>query len=141
MGEMLLNGIPYGTNGIRELTQSQYDALPASKLTDGILYCIKDEGIVEGDQYAPVIYSLAEREIGVWTDGKPLYERTIEITTISSGSEKSFAHGISDIDIVIGCKGIAYNANDHKSFITFIVPSDVTSNTSSISGRYVFTIS
>ena len=62
-----------------EITQSQYDALPASKLTDGILYCIKDTGIVEGDKYAPVVYSLAEREIGVWTDGKPLYQKNITI--------------------------------------------------------------
>lgn len=76
MGEMLLNGRLYGASGIRELTQAQYDALPASKLTDGILYCIKDTGIVEGEKFTPVIYSLEEREIGVWTDGKPLYQKT-----------------------------------------------------------------
>lgn len=63
-------------NNYVELTQAQYDALPASKLTDGILYCIKDSGIVEGDKYAPIIYSLEEREVGVWTDGKPLYQKT-----------------------------------------------------------------
>ena len=27
-------------------------------------------------KFQPVIYSLEEREIGVWTDGKPLYEKT-----------------------------------------------------------------
>lgn len=81
MGEMLLNGRLYGASGIRELTQSQYDALPSSKLTDGVLYCIKDAGIVEGDKYAPVIYSLEEREIGTYVDGKPLYEKSYEGTT------------------------------------------------------------
>ena len=93
MGEMLLNGRLYGASGIRELTQAQYDALPASKLTDGILYCIKDTGIVEGDKYAPVIYSLEEREIGVWTDGKPLYQKVIKYTitsTLSSGVTELF---------------------------------------------------
>ena len=84
MGEMVLNGRLYGANGIRELTQAQYDALPASKLTDGVLYCIKDSGIVEGDQYAPVIYSLEEREVGTWTDGKPLYQKTWILTVPDS---------------------------------------------------------
>ena len=61
----------------KELTQAQYDALPASKLTDNILYCIKDVGIDEGDKFAPIIYSLDEREVGTWIDGKPLYQKTI----------------------------------------------------------------
>lgn len=30
----------------KEITQAEYDALPASKLTDGILYCIKDSAVV-----------------------------------------------------------------------------------------------
>ena len=29
-------------HGHKEVTQAQYDALPSSKLTDGIMYCIKD---------------------------------------------------------------------------------------------------
>lgn len=79
MGEMLLNGILYGANGIRELTQSQYDALSNAEKMNGVLYCIKDSGIVEGEQFAPVIYSTEEREIGTWTDGKPLYQKTVTI--------------------------------------------------------------
>ena len=86
MGEMLLNGRLYGASGIRELTQAQYDALPASKLTDGVLYCIKDDGIVEGDKYAPIIYSLDERVVGVFTDGKPLYQKTIHKTNVTPSS-------------------------------------------------------
>jgi hypothetical protein len=88
--DILMNGQSIVTNKVAsfqnyvELTQSEYDALPASKLTDGILYCIKDTGIVEGDKYAPVIYSLEEREIGVFTDGKPLYERSYSVSTPSA---------------------------------------------------------
>ena len=70
----------------KEVTQAQYDALSASKLNDGILYCIKDAGIVEGDKYAPIIYSLEEREIGVWTDGKPLYQKTLIYNAQTSGT-------------------------------------------------------
>lgn len=32
------------------------------------------------DGYPPLIYSTEEREIGVWTDGKPLYEKCYNIT-------------------------------------------------------------
>ena len=106
MGEMLLNGRLYGASGIRELTQAQYDALPVSKLTDGVLYCIKDTGIVEGDKYAPVIYSLEEREIGVWTDGKPLYQKTItglSFRTVLDGWANSGA-SLSNVDKVIKCE-------------------------------------
>ena len=37
-----------------------------------------------GDYYAPVIYSTEEREIGVWTDGKPLYQKTCQIVSNTS---------------------------------------------------------
>lgn len=32
------------------------------------------------DGYPPIIYSSEEREVGVWTDGKPLYEKTFHNT-------------------------------------------------------------
>lgn len=115
MGEMLLNGRLYGASGIRELTQAQYDALPVSKLTDGVLYCIKDDGIVEGDKYAPVIYSLEEREIGVWCDGKPLYQKSFEVTYNTTGSGAvniDVNHQISDLDtVVVGYATVKSNSN------------------------------
>lgn len=37
-------------------------------------------GNIAGANVQPVIYSLEEREIGVWTDGKPLYQKTIQFT-------------------------------------------------------------
>lgn len=109
MGEMLLNGRLYGASGIRELTQAQYDALPASKLTDGVLYCIKDTGIVEGDKYAPIIYSLEEREVGVWTDGKPLYERVFDFSTALSIQPSNWTLTNIDstnIEKIVYCTGL-----------------------------------
>ena len=58
----------------KEVTQAEYDALPASKLADGVMYCIKDAHGADG--YPPLIYSDEERKIGVWRDGKPLYQKT-----------------------------------------------------------------
>ena len=85
-GKTMLNGVPYFSDTqVIELTRAEYDALPNSKYTDGVLYCIKDEGAMKGDTFSPIIYSLAEREIGVWTDGKPLYQKTIVGQLTSSG--------------------------------------------------------
>lgn len=38
------------------------------------------------DGYPPLIYSTDEREVGVWTDGKPLYEKVIVDDTALSGT-------------------------------------------------------
>jgi len=99
----------------KELTQAQYDALPQSKLTDGVLYCIKDSGVVEGDQFAPVIYSLVEREIGTWIDSKPLYQKTVTgfSKTVTYGDWTNITYnelGVSDIDRLIDCR--AYDSNN-----------------------------
>lgn len=61
----------------QEITKAEYDALPSSKLSDDILYCITDGGATKpGEYFNPVIYSTTEREVGVWEDGKPLYQKT-----------------------------------------------------------------
>lgn len=61
-----------------ELTQAEYDALTEEEKNNGSVYFITDTN-GDGEDFQPVIYSLNEREIGVWTDGKPLYERTHHI--------------------------------------------------------------
>lgn len=47
------------------------------------------------------IYSTDEQQIGVWIDGKPLYQKTIEIASLPQNSSfQSFAHNITSIDTV-----------------------------------------
>ena len=41
-------------------------------------------------------YSTEERQVGCWTDGKPLYQKTIYIPSVTSGS--SYNHGISNVE-------------------------------------------
>lgn len=94
----------------KTVTQAEYDALPSSKLTDGILYCIEDTGIVEGDRFAPAIYSLEERQIGVWTNGKPLYQKTIKCGNIS-GSSASISLGISNIEMITFGESYFYSSS------------------------------
>ena len=72
----------------KEVTQAEYNALPSSKETDGILYCIKDVG--DADSFPPLIYSDEEREIGVWRDGKPVYQKTYDLGSDTSISYNSW---------------------------------------------------
>lgn len=65
-----------------------------------------------GTGYAvqPVIYSDEEREIGVWRDGKPLYEKTFDLgsdTYISynSWTETSISWQTLDVDRLVGAEG------------------------------------
>ena len=79
-----------------ELTQAQYDALTDAQKTNGKMYFITDVN-GDGSQFQPVIYSETEREIGVWTNGKPLYQRTFKGTV--TGSPFTFFNGVDyDID-------------------------------------------
>lgn len=105
MGKIMLNEIDYsgGNANVIRLTQAEYDALPPSKLTDNNVYMITDVN-GDGSQFQPVIYSEDEREIGVWTDGKPLYERvfnrTLNPITMSGNSWYQFAQATEQIECI-----------------------------------------
>lgn len=102
----------------KEVTQAEYNALPASKTSDDILYCIKDAGGADG--FPPLIYSDEEREVGVWRDGKPLYQKTIIDTTSRSTGTNYLSTGISNIDNIAEIKGIvSYGSDDYLLTIPF----------------------
>lgn len=87
MGIFKLNGIDYmggggGDSGM-ELTYDEYLALSEEEKNNGTTYYVKDINGVGKDQFQPIIYSEEEREIGVWTDGKPLYQKTWIYTATS----------------------------------------------------------
>ena len=110
----------------KEVTQAEYNALPDSKLNDGILYCIKDTGGADG--FPPLIYSDEEREIGVWRDGKPLYQKTINFGSLPNHELKTVAHGIQNLDRIVNYSAVTKNgtgttyfplsrANDNTQYI------------------------
>lgn len=41
-------------------------------------------------------YSTEEKEVGCWTDGKPLYQKTVYIANVTSGT--SYAHGAENVE-------------------------------------------
>lgn len=61
----------------------------------------------------PVIYSTEEREIGVWIDGKPLYEKTITHSgalTVNDSFDNNIST-LSAVDQFIGCEGYFRRTN------------------------------
>ena len=56
------------------------------------------------------IYSTDEKQVGVWIDGKPLYQKTINITDFSSG-EHSLISDASNIDKLVDWKGNFHRAS------------------------------
>ena len=56
-------------------------------------------------KFQPVIYSTEEREIGVWTDGKPLYQKTVQLasnmTVSSTWNDMTFSSPISNVETVV----------------------------------------
>lgn len=100
MGVLRLNGKAYGGGiDVIEVTQAQYNALPESKLSDDILYVISDS-VNGSDGYPPLIYSDEEREVGVWRDGKPLYQKTLVFQNAQLGRVDRLPHNISDVDFI-----------------------------------------
>lgn len=99
----------------KEVTQAEYNALPASKMEDGVMYCITDAHGADG--YPPLIYSTEEREVGVWTDGKPLYQKTIHINALPSTpyTFQSYPHGVSNIDQICNYEGVVRWADGNVS--------------------------
>ena len=85
-----------GNADIVHLTQAEYDALPPTKLTDNNVYMITDVN-GDGSQFQPVIYSEDEREIGVWIDGKPLYQKTFLLSSSVTLNKNSW----TSVNVVI----------------------------------------
>ena len=94
-----------------ELTIAEYIALPDTKLSDDKNYFIKDINNDNVLGYPPLIYSTDEREVGVWIDGKPLYQKTINCGTLPNSSNKSISTP-NNLENLIDAFGFAYSLSD-----------------------------
>lgn len=62
-------------------------------------------------KFQPIIYSLEERIIGVWKDGRPLYEKTIDCGAFPNTDTKDVAHNIANVDNIWVFDGFVYGNN------------------------------
>ena len=111
------------------LTYAEYQALTPEQQLDGTEYFITDIN-GDGQDFQPICYSEEEREIGVWIDGKPLYEKTVSISPTSLSHGTTIAHGISNVDTVVWLETLMIRSSNRS----IILPYAPTSN--AFSGFY-----
>lgn len=78
------------------------------------LRILKVIGIKWETMQTALIYSEEEREVGVWTDGKPLYQKTfnfVNVTTLNSWVSTN--HNISNIDKITNYNAIFTRTSDN----------------------------
>ena len=96
-------------------------------------------------EYASACYDTNEREVGCWIDGKPIYQRTVEISNVSyDGNWHDVAHGISNVESIVQIKGIIkttsnyyYNCDVARPSTNLGVIIEVTSTNISYLNTYV----
>jgi hypothetical protein len=104
-------------NVVREMTKAEFDQLTEEEKIG--LINITDITGGNDDRFQPVIYSEEEREIGVWVDGKPLYEKTIinsnpSYTQVGSIYECNTSVDFSGVDYFMIVNATALNANSTR---------------------------
>lgn len=99
------------------LTQAEYDALVEAGTVDPDAFYFITDTNGDGQSFQPIIYSLEEREVGVWADGRPLYERTYYNAGAVTGLV-AIPHGISNLERVVSFKGSVLDSNATPSDYT-----------------------
>ena len=106
---------------------------------------------ISGVSVQPVIYSETEREIGVWADGKPLYQRTWTFSsayTINANSWVTTSISNAGIEKCIECVGISPSGaaweflgatGDTGSYINILNPRQTAIEVKSLTLRYTKT--
>lgn len=84
-----------------ENTPTQYSSYTSRPLNTAVLYCIKavDSRFLPENQY-----STEERVVGVWTDGRPVYEKSFRLEEVTIGYTTDTAYpisGFSGVDRVV----------------------------------------
>ena len=136
MGIFKLNGIDYmgggggGNTNYKELTQLEYDALTEEEKNNGTIYFITDTNSNQDSKFQPVIYSESEREIGVWTDGKPLYQKTYIFMTGSSSGWTAYNHNIENMETPVSATGYVYGGSSAIEGVAYSVGTNAVSSLS-----------
>lgn len=69
-----------------------------------------------GDYYSPIIYSTEEREVGVWVDNKPLYQKTfVGSYTLDGDSWYNTGESITNGGVCIKCEAVKTDSNSSDS--------------------------
>lgn len=94
-------------------------------ITQGAKSTISNINIADGSITANKLdfttYSLAEKVVGKWIDGKTIYRKTINTGQLPNGTQKLVAHNISNLSRTVKVEGWAYNSNNqYGQFIPLV---------------------
>lgn len=141
-------GINYNTSANFELfvKKGQVFTLLTNGSVPGWGMRVEVYGIQQGSNvtiipdYASACYSTAEREVGCWVDGKPLYQKTLTYTVTSPINSNTVLGSISDIDKVASIEGIAYYEGHGRGWLLPLSMSSYSSNISYDNGNIILNI-
>ena len=109
-----VNGTSVVNQGVAQITVpdklSDLSDIAFSSLQDHqpLRYNATSQKWVNGaDNYPPLIYSDEEREVGVWRDGKPLYQKTVQIN--GTGSQGRLYVDLGSTARLVSAYGITEN--------------------------------
>lgn len=93
--------------------KSDVDSEIPDKLTSQQMQEIKDafSGMNKGAPLRMMHYSTEEQVVGTWIDGKPVYQKTVYISSFPNNADSTYPHGISNIDVVLNVFGFAVNSS------------------------------
>ena len=71
------------------------------------------------------IYSTTEKVVGCWTDGRPVYQKTINFGTLPNATTKAVNHSISNFGVLVSAKGAFWNSSKSSGAIPFAWPTSL----------------
>ena len=108
-----VDGIQLVISGFSAQTATGCITLQYTKTTDSA-----NSGGYQAYGFSPIIYSEQEREVGVWTNGKPLYQKTVPFGQLTNNYSLSL--GVSNVEYAFlvsdGCW-----ANDSVRPIPYVI--------------------
>ena len=123
------------TTGITRTEQSASSVINGSMsvrpTNTSVLYCIAYKDIYSNPMND---YSTTEKVVGTWIDGKPLYQKTIQLGTLPNNTTIDYPHNILDVKSFLYIECVAV----HKTTNVTILLNDVTSDRTNASRVVAF---
>lgn len=81
-------------------------SVSTAKIDDGAVTAAK----IDFSTIGALNYSTSEAATGgTWVDGKPIYKKTINMGALPNAADKTVAHGITNLGMVVKLEGVATN--------------------------------
>ena len=103
-----------GTGTVSQGANSSYTTRPTNT---SVLYCIAYKDIYVDARYD---YRTTEKIVGTWIDGKPLYQKTVDCGALPNNTEKTVAHNISNLKLMVNVWGVAQDSSKVGRLLPFV---------------------